>query len=113
VGNGFIWYGTPQWQIEASVARDSEALVAKHGYAPLTRPVKEQIFGLTRLAFSIGRERKRQGDPKDYLSRMKMIYLEEARAQSPLVRGGPRDSRAPPTSANQGWAVRLALASRV
>src|SRR5262249_29260045 len=46
-GTDSIWYGTPQWQIEAFRRFEiPDALVEKHGYAPLSRPVKEQIFGL-------------------------------------------------------------------
>ncbi|MBI3989641.1 MAG: amidohydrolase family protein, partial [candidate division NC10 bacterium] len=42
-GTDSIWYGTPQWQIEAFRRfQIPEALAEKHGYAPLTRPVKEQ-----------------------------------------------------------------------
>jgi hypothetical protein len=46
-GTDSIWYGTPQWQIDAFRRFTiPEALAEKHGYAPLTRAVKEQIFGL-------------------------------------------------------------------
>jgi hypothetical protein len=38
-GTDSIWYGTPQWQIEAFRRFEiPDALVEKHGYAPLTRP---------------------------------------------------------------------------
>jgi hypothetical protein len=77
-GTDSIWYGTPQWQIEAFRRFDiPDALVEKHGYAPLTRPVKEQIFGhnAARL-FKVDLNAKRHDIPKDYLSRMKMSYLD-------------------------------------
>src|SRR6266545_1447361 len=46
-GTDSIWYGTPQWQIEAFRRFEiPQALVDRHGYAPLTREVKERIFGL-------------------------------------------------------------------
>src|SRR5438093_1573505 len=46
-GTDSIWYGTPQWQIEAFRRFEMPAsLVEKHRYAPLTRGEKEQIFGL-------------------------------------------------------------------
>ncbi|HEV2057059.1 MAG TPA: amidohydrolase family protein [Methylomirabilota bacterium] len=78
-GTDSIWYGTPQWQIEAFRRFDiPDALVEKHGYAPLTRPVKEQIFGLNAARlFNVDLNAKRNDIPKDYLSRMKMSYLEE------------------------------------
>jgi uncharacterized protein len=78
-GTDSIWYGTPQWQIEAFRRFDiPDALIEKHGYAPLTRPVKEQIFGLNAARlFNVDVKAKRNEIPKDYLSRMKMSYLDE------------------------------------
>jgi len=78
-GTDSIWYGTPQWQIEAFRRFEiPDALVEKHGYAPLTRPVKEQIFGLNAARlFSVDVAAKRNEIPADYLSRIKMSYLEE------------------------------------
>ena len=78
-GTDSIWYGTPQWQIEAFRRFEiPDALVAKHGYAPLTRGVKEQIFGLNAAkVFGVDVNAKRNELPKDYLSRIKMSYLDE------------------------------------
>ena len=78
-GTDSIWYGTPQWQIEAFRRFDiPDALVEKHGYGPLTRPVKEQIFGLNAARlFKVDLNAKRHDIPQDYLSRMKMSYLDE------------------------------------
>jgi uncharacterized protein len=78
-GTDSIWYGTPQWQIEAFRRFEiPDALVEKHGYAPLTRPVKEQIFGLNAARlFNVDVAAKRNEIPADYLSRIKMSYLEE------------------------------------
>ena len=78
-GTDSIWYGTPQWQIEAFRRFEiPDALVEKHGYAPLTRPVKEQIFGLNAARlFSVDVAAKRNEIPADYLNRIKMSYLEE------------------------------------
>jgi len=78
-GTDSIWYGTPQWQIEAFRRFEiPEALVDRYRYAPLTRPVKEQIFGLNAARlFGVDANATRNEVPKDYLSRMKMAYLEE------------------------------------
>jgi uncharacterized protein len=83
-GTDSIWYGTPQWQIEAFRRFEiPPALVEKHGYAPLTRPVKEQIFGLNAARmFGVDVKAKRQEIPQDYLSRMKMAYLDDGRRPS-------------------------------
>jgi predicted TIM-barrel fold metal-dependent hydrolase len=83
-GTDSIWYGTPQWQIEAFRRFEiPEALVEKHGYAPLTRSVKEQIFGLNAArVFGVDVNAKRNEIPRDYLTRMKMAYLEDGAAPS-------------------------------
>jgi len=83
-GTDSIWYGTPQWQIEAFRRFEiPDALIEKHGYAPLTRPVKEQIFGLNAARlFGVDVNAKRNEIPSDYLTRIKMSYLEEGPAPS-------------------------------
>ncbi len=78
-GTDSIWYGTPQWQIEAMRRfQIPDELIEKHGYAPLTRAVKEKIFGLNSAKiFNVDVAAKRNEMPKDFLSKMKMAYLEE------------------------------------
>jgi predicted TIM-barrel fold metal-dependent hydrolase len=78
-GTDSIWYGTPQWQIEAFRRFEiPPALVESHKYAPLTRGVKEQIFGQNAArVFGVDASATRNEIPKDYLSRMKMAYLDE------------------------------------
>jgi predicted TIM-barrel fold metal-dependent hydrolase len=83
-GTDSIWYGTPQWQIEAFRRFEMpEALVEKHRYAPLTRAVKEQIFGLNAArVFGVDAQATRHALPTDYLSRIKMAYLEDGATPS-------------------------------
>jgi hypothetical protein len=83
-GTDSIWYGTPQWQIEAFRRFEiPDALIDKHKYAPLTRRTKEQIFGLNAARlFGVDVNAKRHEIPKDYLSRMKMAYLEDGTSPS-------------------------------
>jgi uncharacterized protein len=83
-GTDSIWYGTPQWQIEAFRRFEiPKALVDAHGYQPLNRLVKEQIFGLNAArVFDVDVRAKRNELPKDYLSQMKMAYLDEGPAPS-------------------------------
>jgi len=78
-GTDSIWYGTPQWQIETFRRFEiPRALIDAHGYRPLTRPVKEQIFGLNAARlFDVDVKAKRNELPKDYLTQMKMAYLDE------------------------------------
>ena len=83
-GTDSIWYGTPEWQIEAFRRFEiPHALVEQHGYAPLTRPVKEQIFGLNAArVFGVDVSAKRNEIPADYLSQIRMAYLDEGPAPS-------------------------------
>ena len=50
-GTDSIWWGSPQWQIEAFRRFTMpEPLMARLGYRPLTPEVKAQILGLQRRA---------------------------------------------------------------
>ena len=88
-GTDSIWYGTPQWQIEAFRRfQMPDELIEKHGYPPLTREVKEKIFGLNAARiFGVDVTAKRNEVPGDYLSKMRMAYLEEGPAPSHRVYG--------------------------
>ena len=83
-GTDSIWYGTPQWQIEAFRRFEiPEELIEKHHYAPLTRAVKEQIFGLNAArVFGVDVHATRNAIPKDYLSQIKMAYLDDGKSPS-------------------------------
>jgi hypothetical protein len=83
-GTDSIWYGSPQWQIEAFRRfQIPDALIEQHGYAPLTPAVKEQIFGLNAArVFAVDMTAKRNEIPADYLSRIKMAYQEEGAVPS-------------------------------
>ncbi|HSE58090.1 MAG TPA: amidohydrolase family protein [Nitrospiraceae bacterium] len=78
-GTDSIWYGTPQWQIEAFRRFEiPESLIEKHGYQPLTRSVKERIFGLNAAKlFGIDVAATRKQVPADYLGKIRMAYREE------------------------------------
>jgi uncharacterized protein len=83
-GTDSIWYGTPQWQIEAFRRFEiPEPLIEQHKYPTLSRSVKEQIFGLNAArVFGVDVNAKRNELPKDYLSRIKMAYLGEGAVPS-------------------------------
>jgi hypothetical protein len=78
-GTDSIWYGTPQWQIEAFRRfQIPDDVIEKHQYQPLTRRAKERIFGLNAAKiFDIDVEAKRNAVPGDSLGRLRMSYLEE------------------------------------
>ena len=79
-GTDSIWYGTPQWQIEAFRRfQIPDRLIEQRGYPVLTRDVKERIFGLNAARlFHIDTTAPRHHVPTDYLSRIKMSYLDES-----------------------------------
>ena len=65
-GTDSIWYGTPQWQIEAFRRFEiPPALVEKHGYAPLTRAGEgADLRAQRRPRLRRRRERQAQRDPE-------------------------------------------------
>lgn len=83
-GTDSIWYGSPQWQIEAFRRfRIPDRLRERHGYHPLTRAVKGKILGLNAAAlFGVDVEAKRHEVPRDYLGRIRAAYQEEGAAPS-------------------------------
>jgi predicted TIM-barrel fold metal-dependent hydrolase len=78
-GTDSIWYGSPQWQIEAFRRfQIPDELIEQKGYRPLTREVKAQIFGLNAArVFGVDVAAKRNELPKDVLSKIRMAYREE------------------------------------
>ena len=78
-GTDSIWWGSPQWQIEAFRRfQIPEALQAKFGYKPLSAGDREQILGLNSARlFNIDVNAARKAIPVDALSRMKAAYHTE------------------------------------
>jgi predicted TIM-barrel fold metal-dependent hydrolase len=78
-GTDSIWYGTPQWQIEAFRRfQIPEPLIEKHHYQALTREVKTKIFGLNAARlFQIDVSAVRNALPKDAVGRLRISYQEE------------------------------------
>ena len=68
-GTDSIWYGSPQWQIEAFRRfQIPDQLIEQHRYQPLTRQVKERIFGLNAArVFGVDVKAKRNELPQDML----------------------------------------------
>lgn len=75
-GTDSIWWGTPQWQIEALRRfQIPQELQDKFGYKPLTKEIKDKIFGLNAArVYGVDVKAQRQAIPKDYLTRLKMAY---------------------------------------
>ena len=88
-GTDSIWYGTPQWQIDAFRRfQIPDQLIEQHRYQPLTRQVKERIFGLNAArVFGVDAKAKRNELPNDVLGQLRMSYLEEGLEPSHRVYG--------------------------
>ena len=90
-GTDSIWWGSPQWQIEALRRLEMpELLMKQFGYAPLTSQVKAKIFGLNACRlYGIDPGAKRNPVPGDYVERLKKQYKDS---------GNPR-----PSNTQYGW----------
>ena len=89
-GTDSIWWGSPQWQIEAMRRLEiPESLAKQFGYAPLTKEVKAKIFGLNAARiYGVDSQARRNPIPGDYVDRLKTAYKES----------GPR-----PSNTQYGW----------
>ena len=78
-GTDSIWWGSPQWQIEAFRRFTMpEPLMARFGYRPLTPEVKAQILGLNAAAlYRIDPNAHRNPVPPDFVSKLKAAYREQ------------------------------------
>ena len=75
-GTDSIWWGSPQWQIEAFRRLEMpEDLAARFGWKPLTDDVKRQIFGLNAArVYGVDPNLKRNPMPPDYLEKLRQMY---------------------------------------
>ncbi len=78
-GTDSIWWGSPQWQIEAFRRfQIPETLQDKFGYQPISRKDRAQIFGLNSARlFDINVKEARKAIPVDAMSQMKVAYEAE------------------------------------
>lgn len=78
-GTDSIWWGSPQWQIEAfRRLQMPEDLMKRFGFKPLTDRVKEKIFGLNSAkVYGIDVKAKMNAIPADYVTRLKAKYRAE------------------------------------
>ncbi|MBK9706467.1 MAG: amidohydrolase [Acidobacteria bacterium] len=83
-GTDSLWWGSPQWQIEAFRRfQIPEDIQKKFGYKPLTKRDKELILGLNAArVYKIDLKAKRNEIPVDYMSRIKTAYLESGGSRS-------------------------------
>ncbi|MGD9589093.1 MAG: amidohydrolase family protein [Pyrinomonadaceae bacterium] len=89
-GTDSIWWGSPQWQIEAfRRLQMPEDLMKRFGFKPLTDRVKEKIFGLNSArVYGIDVKAKMNAIPADYVTKLKAKY---------------RAAGASPSNTQYGW----------
>src|SRR5438105_3768381 len=75
-GTDSIWWGSPQWQIEAFRRLEMpDQLMKRFGWTPLTDDVKRRIFGLNAArVYRVDPEAKRNPMPGDYIEKLRRMY---------------------------------------
>jgi uncharacterized protein len=75
-GTDSIWWGSPQWQIEAfRRLQMPEDLIRRFKFKPLTDKVKEKILGLNSArVYGIDVKAKMNAIPDDYVTKLKTKY---------------------------------------
>lgn len=83
-GTDSIWWGSPQWQIEAfRRLQMPEDLMQRFGFKPLTDAVKAKILGLNAArVYGIDVKARLQGIPTDYVSKLKQAYQQSGGRRS-------------------------------
>jgi predicted TIM-barrel fold metal-dependent hydrolase len=75
-GTDSIWWGSPQWQIEAFRRfKMPEELSKRFGFKPLTDEVKAKVLGLNAAkVYGVDVKAKLQAIPDDYVTKLKEKY---------------------------------------
>ena len=83
-GTDSIWWGSPQWQIEAFRRFTMpDLLMQRFGYRPLTADVKAQILGLNAArVYGVDPNAHRNAVPADFVSKLKAAYRHEGATPS-------------------------------
>jgi predicted TIM-barrel fold metal-dependent hydrolase len=81
-GTDSIWWGLPQWQIEAFRRLEMpDELTKRFGWKPLTDDVKRGIFGLNAArVYGVDPEAKRNPVPSDYIEKLRRMYKQSGAA---------------------------------
>ena len=90
-GTDCLWWGSPQWIIQAMHRfRMPDELQKRWGYPEITREDKEKIFGLNAATLlNVNVDAQRRAIPEDYLSRYKAAYRDQGKsAEQQALRAG-------------------------
>lgn len=92
-GTDSIWYGSPQWQIDAlKTFKMPPRLMEEFGYPEITDEVKAQIFGLNAARlYNLDPDEIRCTLPSDQIAQAKAVYAEMR--QPSLRTYGPKTRR--------------------
>jgi uncharacterized protein len=91
-GTDCLWWGSPQWAIEAFKRFDiSDEFVEKFGYAKISKADKAKILGLNAARlYNVDVKAKRNAIPGDGLEKAKLAYLEAGGARQNAAYGWVR-----------------------
>ncbi len=91
-GTDCLWWGSPQWAIEAFKRFDiSDEFVEKFGYAKLSKADKAKILGLNAAKlYNVDVKAKRNAIPGDSLEKAKLAYLDAGGARQNAAYGWVR-----------------------
>jgi hypothetical protein len=91
-GTDCLWWGSPQWAIEAFKRFDiSDEFVEKFGYAKISKADKAKILGLNAAKlYNIDVKAKRNAIPGDALEKAKLAYLDAGGARQNAAYGWVR-----------------------
>ena len=92
-GTDSIWYGSPQWQIDAlKTFQMPQSMMDEFGYPQITPDIKRRIFGLNAAdVYGLDPEELRCTLPNDLLGQAKVAYQD---LHDPSLRTyGPRTRR--------------------
>ena len=78
-GTDCLWWGSPQWAIEAFKRFDiSDEFAEKFGYPKISKADKAKIFGLNAAKlYNVDVKAKRNAIPGDRLEKAKLAYVAE------------------------------------
>lgn len=92
-GTDCLWWGSPQWVIEAFKRfQITDEMCEKFGYTKLTKEDKANIFGLNAARlYGIDPEEQRNVLPKDGMEKLKLTYLDQGGTRENAFYGWVRD----------------------
>jgi uncharacterized protein len=91
-GTDCLWWGSPQWVIEAFKRFDiTDEFCQKFGYKKISKEDKAKIFGLNAARiYNVDVKAKRNPIPSDWMEKLKLAYVESGGQRSNAAWGWVR-----------------------